>query len=483
MSIRVRFAPSPTGFLHVGGLRTALYNYLFARRLGGVAVLRIEDTDRSRFVEGASENIIATLRWAGIEFDESPTNGGAFGPYTQSERLDLYRKHAEILREKGEAYFAFDTAAELETMRQRQKEAKQAIRYDRLHMRNELSLGAEASRELLASDIPRVLRLKVPDSGELRFQDSVRGEIVVQCSEIDDQVLLKSDGFPTYHLANVVDDHLMQISHVIRGEEWLPSTSKHVLLYRAFGWEMPVVAHLPLLLNPDKSKLSKRQGDVAVEDYRAKGYLPAALVNFVALLGWNPTADREIYSLQELIDSFDICKVNKGGAVFDLQKLNWMNTEYVKQLDPADAASLLLPAAREAGYEVSSEYLAQVFVLLRERITFLHDLLSVGDYMFHAPQEFEEKFRSKHWKDGSAALLRPWLARVRESSPFDAAGLHELTAAYVEEQGVGFGKLMNPVRLMITGKGAGAGMFDTMALLGRDESLRRMDHFLDGLAQ
>lgn len=322
MSVRVRFAPSPTGYLHVGGLRTALYNYLFAKRHGGVCILRIEDTDRTRLVEGAADALSHTLRWAGIEFDEGPEQGGACGPYVQSERFDLYRKYASDLLERDAAYYAFDTAEELDAMRKRMQDAGIAWRYDRTTMRNQYTLGEAETKRLLAENAPRVIRMKVPLSGEIRFDDLVRGTITVPARDVDDQILLKSDDFPTYHLANIVDDHLMGITHVIRGEEWLPSTPKHALLYDALGWERPKFAHLPLLLNPDKTKLSKRQGDVAVEDYRDKGYFKEALVNFVALLGWNPSATREIFSMQELIESFTLEKVNKAGAVFDTQKLD-----------------------------------------------------------------------------------------------------------------------------------------------------------------
>lgn len=482
MSVRVRFAPSPTGYLHVGGLRTALYNYLFARHHGGVCILRLEDTDRTRLVEGAMEKLIESLAACGIEFDESPVKPGNHGPYIQSERLDLYKTYAEKLHQSGKAYFAFDTAEELQAMRERRQEQEGGGGYDRKTMRNEITLGAEATQKLIADGADHVLRLLVPENKTVEFEDVVRGRISVQSGDIDDQVLLKSDGFPTYHLANVVDDHLMEITHIIRGEEWLPSTAKHMLLYEAFGWEAPHVAHLPLLLNPDRSKMSKRQGDVAVEDYLAKGYLPEALVNFVALLGYNPTGDREVYSMQEMIDLFDLSKVNKAGAVFDLQKLDWMNFEYLKNLDPQRAAQELMPAVQAAGYDADADYVARCFTLLRERLRFTADLLTVGDYMFGDPQEFEEKFRKKHWKDNTAELVKPFVELLRSAEAFDHESLHKLAEAYTAEHEIGFGKLMNPIRLMLTGKGAGAGMFETMELLGRDTCMRRIDAFLGSLA-
>ncbi|MCK5742570.1 MAG: glutamate--tRNA ligase, partial [Chlorobi bacterium] len=343
MTVRVRFAPSPTGFLHVGGLRTALYNYLFAKHHKGTCVLRIEDTDRTRFVENATENLIDALKWAGIEFDESLVEGGDYGPYVQSERFDLYREHAEILIKNGAAYYAFDTPDELTAMRERRKKEGGAFQYDRDTMRNQMTLGDEECKRLLDAGEAHVIRLKIPHDKSIDFSDMIRGNVSMPGKDVDDQILIKSDGFPTYHLANVVDDHLMKISHVIRGEEWLPSTPKHVLLYDAFGWDRPEFAHLPLLLNQDKSKLSKRTGSVGVEEFRTDGYFKDAFVNFVALLGWNPTADREIYDIEELIELFNIEKVNKAGAVFDRKKLEWMNFEYLKKMDTQELVNLLKP--------------------------------------------------------------------------------------------------------------------------------------------
>ena len=341
MSVRVRFAPSPTGYLHVGGLRTALYNYLFAHHCGGKMILRIEDTDRTRFVPNAQENLIKMLEWAGIHPDEGPGIGGDCGPYIQSERTELYRKYVAELLEKKQAYYAFDTPEELDAKRQEVLQSGSSDhRYDRMNMRNSLTLPPEEVEQLIANSAPYVIRMFVPENVDVVFNDIIRGEVRINTNETDDQVLLKSDGFPTYHLANVVDDHLMGITHVIRGEEWLPSTPKHCLLYDAFGWERPQFAHLPLLLNKDKTKLSKRQGSVAVEDFKEKYYKPAFL-NFVALLGWNPSADREIYSIDELIELFRLDKVNKAGAVFDLQKLDWFNFHYIKELPKEELGEML----------------------------------------------------------------------------------------------------------------------------------------------
>ncbi|HHE54163.1 MAG TPA: glutamate--tRNA ligase, partial [Caldithrix abyssi] len=328
VDVRVRFAPSPTGYVHVGSLRTALYNYLFARHNKGQFVLRIEDTDRNRYVPGAVENLLETLQWAGLDYDEGPEKGGPYGPYFQSERMEIYSQHVQILLEKDAAYPCFCSEERLSAMREEQAQKNLPIMYDG-HCRN---IPKEQALERMKNET-HVIRLKVPRNGTTIVEDLIRGTVSFENNVIDDQILLKSDGYPTYHLANVVDDHLMKISHVIRGEEWLPSTPKHILLYQAFGWELPQFAHLPLLLNPDRTKLSKRQGDVAVEDYRAKGFLPQALVNFVALLGWNKGDDQEIFSLEELIEYFSLERVNKAGAVFDLKKLEWMNGHYIRNID------------------------------------------------------------------------------------------------------------------------------------------------------
>ncbi|MCS6808678.1 MAG: glutamate--tRNA ligase [Bacteroidota bacterium] len=472
--VRVRFAPSPTGYLHVGGLRTALYNYLFAKHHGGVCILRIEDTDRTRFVEGAAEALIEILRWAGIEFDESPEKGGAYGPYVQSERFDLYRHYAAELVQRGAAYYAFDTPEELEAMRKRMQDAGIAWRYDRTSMRNQYTLGEAETHRLLESNAPRTIRMKVPLSGTIRFDDLVRGTIEVPARDVDDQILLKSDNFPTYHLANIVDDHLMRITHVIRGEEWLPSTPKHVLLYDAMGWERPAFAHLPLLLNPDKTKLSKRQGDVAVEDYRQKGYFREALINFVALLGWNPSSNREIFSMQELIEHFDLTKVNKAGAVFDIQKLEWMNSEYLRAKPLDELARELLPTLQEQGINPSLEYLARVIGLVRERIHKLCDVPSFAAYMFSAPAEYEPAYKAQYWRPDYAAPMQALTERLAELTPWSASILQETVKAFTKESGLKIGILMNLLRLTITGRSVGAGMPETMELLGKDECIRRI---------
>ncbi|TAL67534.1 MAG: glutamate--tRNA ligase [Bacteroidetes bacterium] len=478
MSVRVRFAPSPTGFLHVGGLRTALYNYLFAKHHKGRFVLRIEDTDRTRLVENAVENLIGSLHWAGIDYDEGPGKGGDYGPYIQSERLDIYKEYSEMLHEKGAAYYAFDTAEEIEEMRKREP-SEQFTKYDRTSMKNELTLGEEETRKLIESGSSYVLRLKVPGNTIVVFDDLIRGKVEVNTAEIDDQVLMKSDGYPTYHLANVVDDHLMKITQVIRGEEWLPSTPKHILLYEAFGWDKPKFAHLPLLLNPDKTKLSKRQGSVAVEDFAKEGYFNDAFVNFIALLGWNPSSDREIYSIEELIDSFDIEKVNKGGAVFDRAKLEWMNFQYLKQKPSSELVELLFPILEsKAMTGFAKDYLENVINLFRERIKFIKELPETAGYMFHSPGDYEKDYLDKHWRENTIEILKPLLEKYRQENDFSHTNLYELTKTYIEGLGMKMKEIIHPIRLMITGKSAGAGMFETMEVLGKQECIKRIEEFI-----
>lgn len=480
MSVRVRFAPSPTGYLHIGGLRTALYNYLFAKNQGGKFILRIEDTDRSRFVENAMEGLIEILNWAGILFDEGPGVGGDYGPYIQSERLEIYKKHANLLLEKGNAYYAFDTSEELEAMRKKLQEKGLNPKYDRKTMKNQFTLSETEVNQRLNSDEPYVVRLLVPDNYKVHFNDIIRGDITVDSSEIDDQVLLKSDGYPTYHLANVVDDYFMRITHVIRGEEWLPSTPKHILLYEAFGWDLPKFAHLPLLLNKDRSKLSKRQGDVAVEDYRQKGYFKEAIINFVALLGWNPTGDREIYDFQELIDSFKLEKVNKGGAVFDIEKLNWMNFQYLMKKDTKELAIQFKTILIDKGYpEFSNDYLEKVIKVHRERVTFLHQILDFCPYMFQKPEKFDKEYFEKYWKDYSLDILKELLIKYSKIDNFVHDDLHKATLETASERGLKLKDIIHPLRLVITGRSAGAGMFETMEILGKNECLSRIQYFID----
>ncbi|HUN66764.1 MAG TPA: glutamate--tRNA ligase [Bacteroidota bacterium] len=477
--VRVRFAPSPTGYLHVGGLRTALYNFLFARHTGGVFILRIEDTDRSRYVEGAVENLIATLGWAGLSFDEGPGKGGAYGPYVQSERLDIYRKHAGRLVEEGKAYYCFCAPERLEQMRKRQEAEKLPFKYDRECLR----LAPAESAAKLQRGEPHVIRLKVPDGRAIRFADIIRESVEIDAERIDDQVLLKSDGYPTYHLANVVDDHLMGVTHVIRGEEWLSSTPKHVILYEYFGWDLPVFAHLPLLLNPDRSKLSKRQGDVAVEEYRRKGYLPEALVNFVAFLGWNPGGTKEIYSIDELIGEFTLDKVNKSGAIFNLEKLNWLNFEHLRTKPAAEVLAALrreLAGSRFSGQTFEDAYLISVIGAMRERVTSVADFILKSPYFFGQPESYEQEAVRKRWNARSPQVLTA-LAREFSRIPpgsgkeaFEEA-LHRTAAA---EQ-VPNGELIHPLRLAVSGVSGGPGVFDIVAIIGPAETIGRIRNAIE----
>ena len=480
MSVRVRFAPSPTGFLHIGSLRTALYNYLFAKHHGGTCILRIEDTDRTRFVEGAIEEQISSLAWAGVTFDEGPHVGGNHGPYTQSERFDMYREYGMKLVDNGTAYYAFDTAEELDAMRVRQQAAGIAPKYDRSAMRNQYTLGEQETQRLLSEKAPHVIRLKVPLHQDVRFSDVIRGEVIVNGREIDDQILLKSDGFPTYHLANVVDDHFMEITHVIRAEEWLPSTPKHIILYQAFGWEPPTFAHVPLLLNPDRSKMSKRHGDVMVRDFAKKGFFPEALVNFVAMCGWNPGSDNEFYSMQDLIDAFTLERVNKAGAVFDYQKLNWMNGEYLKRRDVHDLARELHPVLVERGYTyIDPAYVADVIELVRERVAFLGDIAEFADYLFGdtlAPLT-ETGEASLSGNDTLTVALDTFRQGLDAASLADADAFKGLAQRAAELAGIKMGALMKPLRLVLTHREVGADLFRTVQLLGHTRCLARLDAY------
>jgi glutamyl-tRNA synthetase len=479
--VRVRFAPSPTGFLHIGSLRTALYNSLFAKGHSGVCVLRIEDTDRTRFVPGAMEEQIESLRWAGIEFDEGPHIGGQYGPYVQSERFDIYAQYGMQLIENGSAYYAFDTAEELDAMRQRQQAAGIAPKYDRSSMRNQYTLGEHETQRLLGEHAEHVIRLKVPLHSDIRFHDAVRGEVIVHGREIDDQILLKSDGFPTYHLANVVDDHLMEISHVIRAEEWLPSTPKHILLYEAFGWELPVFAHVPLLLNADRSKMSKRHGDVMVKDFIARGYFPDALVNYVALCGWNPGTEQEVFSRNALETMFSLERVSKAGAIFDYKKLDWMNTEYLKATPLDVLADNLVPMLVERKYEfTTAEFVKNVIGLLRERVTFLSEIVEFGDYFFSdSLNPLDAETESQLINN---TQLKQALQVFRDDFSETVLASHEAFTAHVQAAAkaseLKMGAFLKPLRQIITHRNVGAELFDTMHLLGMNRCIARINTFL-----
>lgn len=469
--VRVRFAPSPTGFVHVGSLRTALYNFLYARHHDGVNILRIEDTDRTRYVEGAVENLLRTMEWAGITFDEGPTQGGQFGPYVQSENTADYSERGKQLWAMEKAYPCFCTSERLDEVRKSQQASGKPPMYDRF-CRNIVPADAQAR---IDAGEKYVVRLRVPINETVTFNDEIRGEISFDSNTIDDQVLMKSDGYPTYHLANIVDDHRMQITHVIRGEEWLSSTPKHVLLYRAFGWDAPKFAHLPLLLNPDKSKLSKRQGDVAVEDFKDKGYLPDALINFVSLLGFNPSATEEIFSMEDLIRTFELTKVNKGGAVFNREKLDWMNSEYIRRRTPEELATLIRPLILARGYSCTDEYIVAVAKLMQERARSINDFVDFASYFFIPPTEFEEKYKLKHWTPQAKEYLREILPQLSALTEWTHDSIDAAVRAFAESHTIGAGKLIHPLRLAVTGRGMGPGLFELLAVIGKEECIARIE--------
>lgn len=473
-NVRVRFAPSPTGYLHIGGLRTALYNYLFAKHNDGKFVLRIEDTDRNRFVEGAVDSLIKTLDWVGLKYDEGPDGEGEYGPYMQSQRLEIYNYHAEILLKSGKAYRCFCTPDRLQELREQQQRQKlPQAKYDK-HC---LSLSSDDIKNKLDSGTPFVIRLNVPSDQKVTFTDLIREHVEFDTSNIDDQVLIKSDGFPTYHLANVVDDHLMKITHVIRGEEWLSSTPKHILLYDFFGWEKPEFAHLPLLLNPDRSKLSKRQGDVAVEDYQSKGYLKEALLNFVSLLGWNAGDDKEFYYLSELIEKFSLDRVNKSGAVFDQQKLNWLNAEHLRSKSDLELLEMLKSEIHKSEYkndDYSDNYLLKVIEAMKERVSFVSEFLTSAPYFFKAPENYEEDIVRKRWTPQSAEILSE-LALVYESLDNPAKDDYENgLKSLAELKQIGIGKIIHPLRLAVSGMGNGPGVYDIVNIIGHTQTIKRI---------
>jgi glutamyl-tRNA synthetase len=469
--VRVRFAPSPTGYLHIGGLRTALYNYLFAKHFGGKFILRIEDTDQSRKVEGAVENLIETLKWSGIEYDEGPDRDGGCGPYVQSQRIELYRTYAQELINKEKAYYCFCTSERLQEVRQKQLTAKLSPSYDR-HCR---TVSREEAERRIAAGEQYVIRMKIPLEGELSFDDVIRGKVTILHKMIDDQVIIKSDGFPTYHLAVVVDDHLMGITHIIRGEEWLSSVPKHILLYQYFGWEVPVLAHLPLLLNPDKSKLSKRQGDVAVEDYRAKGYLKEAIVNFIAFLGWNPGDEREIFFLEQLVKEFTMERVGKSGAVFNIEKLNWLNQQHIKLKSNEELAQLIKPYIQPVPLaNMDDAYLLKVIGVLKERLIFPKDFVEMSVYFFHDPESFDEAGVTKYWEKETNGHIKLLADRLESIPEFSHSSIEPALRQLAEELQIKPTKLIHPGRLALSGRTIGPGLFEMIELLGKETVVRRL---------
>ncbi len=473
--IRVRFAPSPTGYLHVGGLRTALYNYLFARKNNGKFILRLEDTDRNRYVEGAVENLIKALRWAGLEYDEGPDIGGEYGPYMQSQRLEIYKKYADQLIKNGTAYYCFCSPERLQKLREEQEKNKlPQSKYDK-HC---LHLGKEEIEKNLNDKLPFVIRLNVKPDQKIISNDIIRGQVEFDSNNIDDQILIKSDGYPTYHLANVVDDYLMKISHVIRGEEWLSSTPKHVILYNSFGWEVPQFAHLPLLLNPDKSKLSKRQGDVAVEDYRDKGYLKEALINFVALLGWNAGDDKEFYYLNELIEAFSLERVNKSGAVFDIVKLNSLNAEHLRKKPNSEHLQMLKEELSRTEFSINSfsdEKLLLIIEAMKERVSFVYEFISICKYFYQSPESYEQKSIEKNWKAGTPIHLRKLADEFQKLDNPTNSDYENALNKVAEELNIGKGKLIHPLRLAVSGQSTGPGVYDLLFILGKDEVIKRIE--------
>lgn len=470
-TVRTRFAPSPTGFLHVGNLRAALYNYLFTKKHNGKFILRIEDTDQMRDTPGAVQAILDGLAWAGIAYDEGPDKGGPYGPYVQSERLSIYAEHAKKLVDNGHAYYCFCSTERLDRVRAQQQALHVPPGYDR-HCRD---LTPEQVQERLAAGEKPVIRMKLPLEGEITFHDLIRGDVTIPWKVLDDQVLIKSDGFPTYHLAVVVDDHLMNISHVIRGEDWLPSTPKHLLLYQYFGWQAPLFAHLPLLLNPDRSKLSKRQGDVAVSDYIAKGYLSQAMVNFMALLGWNPGDAREIFSMDELVKEFSLERVGKAGAVFDLNKLNWFDQQYMVHTPTDELLKYVKPLLEKENWGIfTDQYVADIIDLTKDRAIVIPDFVTLNKFFFVAPQEFDAAQVKKTYTSSIGPVFKTLVEKYEHLKDFNAGTAEHTLRAYVQELGLGAGKLLQPLRIAITGGTQGPSLFHSMEILGKDESIRRM---------
>lgn len=505
--VRVRFAPSPTGPLHMGGVRTALFNYLFAKKHKGTFVLRIEDTDQTRYVPGAEEYIKESLEWCGLLPDESPWNPGAYGPYRQSERKDIYKPFAEKLVQEGHAYYAFDTPEELEIMRENLKKAGVAApQYNhitRMSMKNSITLPQEETRRRIESGEPYVIRVKIPRNEEIKFYDQIRGWVVVNSNNIDDKVLFKSDGMPTYHLANVVDDLLMEITHVIRGEEWLPSAPLHVLLYKMLGKEdaMPQFAHLPLILRPDgNGKLSKRDGDrlgfpvfpLTWKDpqtgevsigYSERGYFPEAFVNMLALLGWNPGNNRELFSMQELIELFSLERVNKSGAKFDPDKARWFNQQYLRMKNPEELAVLWQKDLTGRGINADTGYIARVVKLLMEKAHFVGEFWELGKFFFVDPESYDEKVIEKKLNEKSSAFLQAFKNAIENKAFRTHEDAHELFQQVAQDMQIKPGEVMQLLRVAITGQGSGPALFEILELLGPEKTIERLERFLKKHAQ
>ncbi len=501
--VRVRFAPSPTGPLHIGGVRTALFNYLFAKKHGGIFILRIEDTDQNRYVANAEQYIKDALNWSGIPFDEGPGKEGKFGPYRQSERKDIYKKYADELIAIGKAYYAFDTAEELDALRNECQENKNAFIYNhhnRENLNNSLSLNAEEVQKQLDNGDKYVIRFKTPVNKTLEMQDMIRGDIKIDTNTLDDKILFKSDGMPTYHLANIVDDHLMEITHVIRGEEWLPSMALHVLLYKSFGWEAPEFAHLPLILKPTgKGKLSKRDGDklgfpvfpLAYKNestgeisrgYREDGYFKDAFINMLAFLGWNPGTEQELFSLEELIQAFVISKVGKSGAKFDVDKTKWFQHQYLINKDDKELAELFLEEdSRLRGTDKGNDlnYIIKVVGLIKERATFVRDFWDLGSYFFIAPVEYDNKASKKSWKADTSDLMKEIILVLNEIDDFSSKNIENIVKEWITSKEIGFGKVMQPFRLSLVGAMKGPHLYDITSLIGKEETIKRLEQAIE----
>jgi glutamyl-tRNA synthetase len=491
--VRVRFAPSPTGPLHIGGVRTALYNFLFAKKNGGTFILRIEDTDQSRFVEGAEEYIMESLKWCGIVVDEGINEGGKFGPYRQSDKKEAYRQYADNLVKKGDAYYAFDTPEQLETLRTETERSGNTFFYNaslREKLNNSIALSEREWKEKLEKGEPYVIRYKMPASEELHFDDMIRGHIVVNTDTLDDKVLFKSDGMPTYHLAHIVDDHVMEISHVIRGEEWLPSLPLHMLIYRSFGWKPPLFAHLPLLLKPDgKGKLNKRDGDKlgfpvfpvywpfgeTAKGFREEGYYPDAFVNMLALLGWNPGTEQEVFSMKELIDAFTIERVGKSGSRFDPEKAKWFNHLYLQKKTNNQIAVEFREYLRTYGYHVDIVQLEILVAMVKERVSFVKEIWDQTDFFFKAPETYDQEVIRKKWTADSGSLLLELRSELEKTDVFSTEVTEQVIKAWIERKGYNMGSIMNAFRLVIVGTMRGPHMFDIISWLGKEETIKRID--------
>ncbi|MBF00373.1 MAG: glutamate--tRNA ligase [Flavobacterium sp.] len=493
--VRVRFAPSPTGPLHIGGVRTALFNYLFAKKHNGVFYLRIEDTDQNRYVPGAEEYIVEALNWCGIPFVEGICKEGKYGPYRQSERKNIYKKYAQDLIDSGWAYYAFDTADALDALRKEEEANGKTFIYNhsnRSNLDNSLQITPEETQKRIDDGEEYVIRFKIPVGETLHLNDMIRGDIKFDTSLLDDKVLFKSDGMPTYHLANIVDDHLMETTHVIRGEEWLPSLPLHVLLYRAFGWDAPEFAHLPLILKPvGNGKLSKRDGDklgfpvfplewkdpatgTVSAGYREQGYLPEAVVNFLALLGWNPGNDQELFTLDELIQLFDVERVHKAGAKFDPEKNKWFNHQYFQRQDNETLAKHFAQELLEKGINTPIEAVTKIVGLVKDRATFASELWSLSNYFFEAPATYDKKAVAKQWKPDTAAIMQELSDILYNTLDFSSANTEAVTKAWIEEKGLGMGKVMPPLRLCLVGELKGPHLFDIMEVIGKEETVNRI---------